>query len=549
MPLLVDMIRGAAKRRKKQKARKKQKQKVVLSPVMQTEKKYVVKVIDAIMGAGKTFSLFAEVVQYMHDNYGTRFLYIAHNLDEAGEITFEGVVKECRANKELDKIGRPDIRFTLLREYNKLNGLLDLMQSEEKPNISATHHCFKMLGYNSLEIIEKSGYVVLIDETLDILSDEEDKDAIEYYENFRAEGWLLYDENTGRITWNHEACNLDRWRNMLGEKVFNFANKCAIHDMFYWNGKYFVSMYPSAVIKRFASCYILTYKFKGSLMEGWINYNGMAWEDITHTIKSLRFTEREVLSAIRDKILLYTPKSDAKAVERINAWKRQNRRAIAARREQDEHNMPHSFVSLSPYEMGLSVRWYDRNIKEYKDVERGRVEAKLRGQRVKEYTGELDRLRDAVNAFHTWLRQTSQKKFLGSYSADQMLVTCRIHCWAQKGVSGALESPKVWHICPSSLAKKASWVRSSMKSTNEYAHCNAVFYGMEKNPKMHHKQMVGLDMNQYALTEMIQWIWRSSIRNGEPIALFIPSLAMRAIFEAWLDGADVPTEYSKEEGV
>jgi len=38
----------------------------------------------------------------------------------------------------------------------------------------------------------------------------------------------------------------------------------------------------------------------------------------------------------------------------------------------------------------------------------------------------------------------------------------------------------------------------------------------------------------YALSEMIQWIWRTQIRNGEPVCVYMPSKKMRVIVGRWL---------------
>lgn len=46
----------------------------------------------------------------------------------------------------------------------------------------------------------------------------------------------------------------------------------------------------------------------------------------------------------------------------------------------------------------------------------------------------------------------------------------------------------------------------------------------------------GIDINQdkYALSELIQWLWRSRIRKYEPINLYIPSIRMRGLLQNWL---------------
>jgi hypothetical protein len=42
----------------------------------------------------------------------------------------------------------------------------------------------------------------------------------------------------------------------------------------------------------------------------------------------------------------------------------------------------------------------------------------------------------------------------------------------------------------------------------------------------------------YALSEFIQWLWRSRIRNYEPINVFVPSERMRGLFVAWLNSTN-----------
>ena len=44
-----------------------------------------------------------------------------------------------------------------------------------------------------------------------------------------------------------------------------------------------------------------------------------------------------------------------------------------------------------------------------------------------------------------------------------------------------------------------------------------------------------MDQSLYSLSEMVQFIWRSRIRNGEPIDLYVPSKRMRELLIAWLN--------------
>lgn len=44
-----------------------------------------------------------------------------------------------------------------------------------------------------------------------------------------------------------------------------------------------------------------------------------------------------------------------------------------------------------------------------------------------------------------------------------------------------------------------------------------------------------IDEDGFALNEMLQWIWRSAIRDGKPITIYIPSKRMRNLLVGWLN--------------
>jgi hypothetical protein len=66
--------------------------------------------------------------------------------------------------------------------------------------------------------------------------------------------------------------------------------------------------------------------------------------------------------------------------------------------------------------------------------------------------------------------------------------------------------------------------------------------GPTPSPSKHVNPMVarwledstGAFNDAYALTELIQWVWRSRVRRAEPIILFLPSPRMQGLFEEWL---------------
>jgi hypothetical protein len=49
----------------------------------------------------------------------------------------------------------------------------------------------------------------------------------------------------------------------------------------------------------------------------------------------------------------------------------------------------------------------------------------------------------------------------------------------------------------------------------------------------------------YALSEMLQWLYRAQIRRGDPIHVFIPSARMRGLLKAWLESNTIHDLFSR----
>lgn len=78
------------------------------------------------------------------------------------------------------------------------------------------------------------------------------------------------------------------------------------------------------------------------------------------------------------------------------------------------------------------------------------------------------------------------------------------------------------------------------RATNEYAnakylaYCVNVFYSPDI-AQFFAKRGYTLDADAHALSDMVQWIWRSAIRNGDEIWIYIPSARMRNLLNEWME--------------
>lgn len=80
----------------------------------------------------------------------------------------------------------------------------------------------------------------------------------------------------------------------------------------------------------------------------------------------------------------------------------------------------------------------------------------------------------------------------------------------------------------------------NLRATSEWRDRKYLAYciNLHMNPyykKYFLSQGAKVDEDRYALSEMVQWIWRSAIREGKEIWIYVPSKRMRTLLENWLD--------------
>lgn len=85
------------------------------------------------------------------------------------------------------------------------------------------------------------------------------------------------------------------------------------------------------------------------------------------------------------------------------------------------------------------------------------------------------------------------------------------------------------------------------RSINTYADCHYVAYPVNRflNPfikKFFTQHDIVVDEEDYGLSEMLQFIWRSAIRKGEEIWVYVPSSRMRDLLEQWIEENSIKEE-------
>ena len=117
-----------------------------------------------------------------------------------------------------------------------------------------------------------------------------------------------------------------------------------------------------------------------------------------------------------------------------------------------------------------------------------------------------------------------------------------------RNIIGAQSSEVMWTCYERQRGKlkgngyAKGWLPFNIKGSNEYQGRNCLMYAVNyyMQPEMEKfftARGISIDKDQVALTELLQWVWRSNIRDkssDKQVHVYIPSSRMRTLFTNWL---------------
>jgi len=119
-----------------------------------------------------------------------------------------------------------------------------------------------------------------------------------------------------------------------------------------------------------------------------------------------------------------------------------------------------------------------------------------------------------------------------------------------RNVTKAKSSTIIWTTFKSAKSSLSGsgysrrFIACNIRATNEYKDCYNLAYCCNRyiSPdyiNYFQTHSVNVDENLFALSELLQWIWRSAIREGKSINIYIPSQRMRNILINWLNNENI----------
>jgi hypothetical protein len=122
--------------------------------------------------------------------------------------------------------------------------------------------------------------------------------------------------------------------------------------------------------------------------------------------------------------------------------------------------------------------------------------------------------------------------------ADDVLWTIpKSRAVKQSGQSKNLMTPRGY---TRDSSRGTCYLSATTRATNDYAHKKGMFHCYNRRPLVPVSAYLqdydcNIDFKVFAVSEMVQWLWRGCIRNGEPMVVAIGSERMYNYFTEWLN--------------
>lgn len=435
-------------------------------------------VIDAMTGLGKT----SWAIQEMRDpaNAEKRYVYCTPYIKET--IRIKAATSGAR------QFYLPDDQETL--KIEDFNNLL-----VNRRDIALTHSCFSNATDETKELIRDGHYALILDEVLDVIESLEfEKDDV----RLLLDGGYITIDDFDRAHWDISR-HYPKSKYKQVEQIARSGNLiCSESLMLAWE-------FPSDIFDCFDNVFIMTYLFAGSLLKPYLEYHKLPYD-------------MQGLTQIDGKYQLcgYSPIEDRTGFRKlINI-------------EQGLNHYEDTQLSSTGLDRFFNGRNNPRKPKKHKKQLKGESPVKV----TKNTPLDVRIKADGKNYFRNickaktsdimWTTKKAYKEQLMgegySYYTDNAKPSKRIECF----------------------------VSLSARATNEYSnrHCLAYFYNFHVNPmfnryfeKRNGPDGMPITVNDdlFALANLIQWTFRSAVRNGEPIRIYLASPRMKKLFTEWLN--------------
>lgn len=428
-------------------------------------------VIDAPCGGGKT----SWAIQLMRADTETSYIYCTPFLDEIDRIR-----KACGKYRFYEP---KNFGTSKIEDFNKL-----LSQGRD---IAVTHSTFLNATPKTVELIEQGEYTLILDEAPDIIGD---FNKVASVENAAEQAINTHDVKAmlrdGLISIGDNSKVIWTGNDYAGTKYSEVERLAKLGRLYYANDS-ILCMFPPEVFLAFKKVYVMTYLLEGTFIKYYFDLFGISYEKAT-TINHDGSYE----------LIEYTSGSDYEF--------RKKCKELATVCKEYRLNCDYKTNSFSK-------NWYDHNITD---------------RRI------LNRLRTDLTYYFTRHLKVKSKDILWTCPKKYQQKV------QGKGYTCVRQMTKTDLLLPEQKRKRrekelSCFVPLNARATNDYRDRWALAYCFNMfTPTIiqHFFNNCGhpVDNDKFAMACFIQWIFRSRIRDGKEIYIYLPSPRMRKLFDKWM---------------
>lgn len=409
-----------------------------------------IKVIDSILGSGKSTWMIDHITQHPD----TQYFIITPLLSE--------VTRYKNSLSSLHPIEPKNWNTSKLQDLKHLIA--------EGRNIVTTHQLIRCIDCEVLEYLQANNYTFILDEALEVVESFPIKKA-----DFIAmtEGGYIRIDSDGFVLWNKDDEHKSSYNGDYWKQIKRFCELRSLMAYTTSNGNIisFVWNFPAVFFQYFKNGYILTYLWDGSLQK---YYFGL------HHIDCIRYILED------NQLHPWCYEKYRQQIDRI--------KHLINILDNDKLNAIGQSTKKS---QPLSSTWYKNH--------KGKDSMKILKNNI-------------YNFFFNKVKSASTKNMWCTFKDYQAALK-------GYGYSGSRKNP--------------CFVPINAKATNDFIHKENLAYmvNIYCDPcivNFFNQYGIKVDQKAYALSELVQWIWRSQIREQKPINIYMPSDRMRSILYEWL---------------
>ncbi|QAA33950.1 DEAD/DEAH box helicase family protein [Clostridium manihotivorum] len=342
----------------------------------------------------------------------------------------------------------------------------------EGKDIVMTHSLFSYADEELLQLLEWNNYILIMDEVFDV---------VEQVQITQDDLKLLLRNNIisvnedGNVRWLDDEIKETRYKDI--------KQMAEVGTLYLVNDSAFIWLFPVNIFRAFEKAFILTYLFEGQLQRYYYDFYNVKYD-----YKSVLYENSSYKLCHYDK-----------SIERRDYFK-----GLITICEDLKLN------SIGEKKTALSKSWFTSSNNATK----------------------VKQLKD--NLYNYFQHKTKAK-------SEEILWTSFKCCKEKlkgKGYSSGVKDVDYNNTVITN--KNRCYTPFNLRATNMYRYKTVLAFCINRymNPiQKHFFQHKNIEVNEdlLALSDLLQWIYRSAIRDGKEVQIYIPSLRMRTLLTKWLD--------------